>query len=185
MTSRIKTVIRALKEDKYTLENKVEVNKPIQEVFDTITSSKIWVSCYPETLAVGGVTNRPFKKGDLILEKFLIGGWFYCMFHYEVDEYNPPERVTFHGKLIIINDFFDRVLGPIFNNARGTFEYDIEAKSENVTLWTRKLHLHHTGGVVTKFFYNIALLVMVRSQKKGADLFVNFVKRFIKSDYEL
>ncbi len=168
--------------DTYKLVSKVEINKPIQEVFDAVTTSSIWVHLYPETVAVGGVTDRPFKKGDLILEKFLYGGWLYSMFQYEVDEYAPPKRITFHGKLIMGNDLLDRVIGKLAPNAGGTFEYELEEKGKDVTLWTRNLYFYHTGGLISKICFKILLATVLRSQKKGAALFVNYVKQALESE---
>lgn len=167
----------------YTLTNTVEINLPIKDVFNAITTSHIWVSCYPETLSVGGITKRPFKANDLIIERFMFAGGLFSCFQYEVDEYVSPNRITFHGEQLMTNDILERLLGPWLRNIGGTFEYQLEG--DNITKWTRKLHLYYNGGFFTHLIYRIYLMRILRSQKKGAALFVNNVKRFLESpDYK-
>lgn len=53
-----RTVIKNL----HTVSETVEIKRPIKEVFNAVTTANIWTLCYPETVATGGITRRPFKK---------------------------------------------------------------------------------------------------------------------------
>lgn len=166
----------------YTLENTIEINRPIQEVFDAVTTTKLWELCYPETLSVGGVTKRPFKKGDLILERFMFAGEIFSVFQYEVDEYDPPYHITFHGIQLMTQSLLEVALGGLLDHICGTFDYDLESLGENKTRWVRKLHLYHTGGLAAKAAYKMYMARVLRSQKKGAQIFVENTKHFLEQD---
>ena len=170
------------RKDTYTLENTIEINRPIQEVFDAVTTTRLWELCYPETLSVGGTTKRPFKKGDLVLERFMFAGSLFSVFQYHIDEYDPPNHVTFHGIQLMTDSMAERIMGSVIDHICGTFDYDLTAIDENTTRWVRKLHLYRTGGLAAKIAYKMYLGHILRSQKKGAQIFVENVKQFMEKD---
>ncbi|MFO0957942.1 MAG: SRPBCC family protein [Isosphaeraceae bacterium] len=51
----------------------VEIEGPIAAVFDLATSARFWREWHPATLAVSGVTERPYQPGDVIFEHARIG----------------------------------------------------------------------------------------------------------------
>jgi len=173
--------------DQFTISREIVINRSIAEVFSAVTTSQLWRICYPETVAVGGITHRPFKKGDLLLEKFLFAGMLYTQFRYEVDEYKPPTRATFHGDVIIMNSAMEKLFGSELGNVAGTFEYDLTEISPNVTHWKRQVHFYHfVDSWGTKMAFKAFMNTIQLSQERGATLFVECVKEFMHlPDYRL
>jgi len=182
MTFTSSEIYNNMRKNTYTLEESIVIKKPINEVFDVATTSRTWANCYPETLSVGGVTKRPFKKGDLILEKFVFAGMIYCLFKYEVDEYDPPHHITFHGVQALTNDILDKLFHKLIAKIHGTFEYELTQIDKDTTKWVRKIHFYHSGGFFTKLFFKTYLHTILRSQKKGARMYVENVKWFLESN---
>jgi len=87
--------LRIIFTGEYTLVREVEIKAPIEKVFDVVTTARLWTNFYPETVAVGGVTDRPFVRGDVIIEKFMMMGYLYIVFNYTVEQYNKPWGVVF------------------------------------------------------------------------------------------
>jgi len=169
-----------------TISRIVEIPLPIDEVFDAVTTLQMWRICYPNTLAVGGITHRPFARGDLLLERFLFSGLIFNQFRYEVDELDKPTRALFHGKIIMANEAMQVSIGEGIEGIGGSFEYDLVATNDTSTKWRRNVHLYrHRDNPATHVAFS-AYLVMVRdSQERGASLFVQCVRDFLQSkDYK-
>ena len=177
-----KSTLSNSKKGNVTLENSIVINKNIQEVFDSVTTSRLWPLCYPETVAVGGVTSRPFIKGDLIIEKFLYASSIYSVIQYNVDEYDPPNKVTFHGKIVMTSQWLNFFFGSQMKNIGGTFEYNLKSLSDDVTHWDRKIHFYYTGGFLNKLFFNAYLAFVWPNQKIGAQSFVENVKWLLENN---
>jgi hypothetical protein len=168
------------------ISRKMIIHRPIQEVFDAVSTPQLWRVCYPETVAVGGVTKRPIKKGDMVLEKFLFGGIYYTMFRYEVEIVESPVALRFHGIQAMSNMLAESVLGNVLRKVGGTFDYKFTKIDEHTTEWQRDLYLYTTaddwfGTLMFKMFYTF----IIGSQEKGATLFVNCAKTILESeDYQ-
>lgn len=63
----LRTMWHIIIHGEYLVHNVVEIDKSPQVVFDVVTRSKLWPAYYPETVAVSGVTKRPFVPGDVRL----------------------------------------------------------------------------------------------------------------------
>src|SRR5262249_55217918 len=53
--------------------NIITITGPAEAVFDLVTTARYWPRWHPATLAVGGVTQRPFGLGDRIHERVRFG----------------------------------------------------------------------------------------------------------------
>jgi uncharacterized protein YndB with AHSA1/START domain len=51
----------------------IEIDGPIDRVFDIVTTTRHWPRWHPATLDVGGVTERPIGLGDVVHERAKIG----------------------------------------------------------------------------------------------------------------
>ena len=72
--------------------NTVQIDGPVEHVFDLVTTTKYWPDWHPATVGVGGVTERPIALGDMIHEQALIGGRLYEG-DWTVAEHLRPARV--------------------------------------------------------------------------------------------
>lgn len=50
------------------------INKPVEEVFDFVTSPASWPQWHPSSLGVRGVTGRSMQIGEQCTEDFLVAG---------------------------------------------------------------------------------------------------------------
>ena len=57
--------------------NTIQINGPLEPVFDLVTTTRFWTQWHPATVGVGGVTERPLALGDKIRERANIGGRTY------------------------------------------------------------------------------------------------------------
>jgi len=73
--------------------NMVTIAGQVEPVFDLVTTARFWPQWHPATEAVGGVTQRPYRLGDLISERGRIAS---LQFHvtWKVVDYVRPERVA-------------------------------------------------------------------------------------------
>ena len=169
----------------YLLSRNVTIKRSIDDVFNAIMSPQLWVTCYPETVAVGSITSRPMRKGDLVLEKFLFNGMFYSTFRYEVELLDRPTAGRFHGILMHSNAVAEWLFGRLLKDLGGTFDYKFHAIDSNTTMWTRDLHLYTTSqSFAGMVFYRLVLAVLRGSQEKGATLFVECTKHLLELPFE-
>jgi len=169
------------------LQSDILINLPIKEVFDAVTTTRLWQLCYPDTASVGGATCRPFEPGDLILEKFLLGGFLWNEFDYQVDVHRPPTKenptamVRFTGTIVHSFTCGDLCLGECLDDMGGTFEYLLREVGESQTLWHRNLYLYHKGQTCTCSwcFFQAYTCCFYPSLLKGGELYLQTVKRFL------
>jgi hypothetical protein len=100
--------------------NQIAISGPIDEVFDTVTTTRYWPQWHPATIAVTGVTDRPIALGDVIGERAEIGERVYEG-NWMVAEHLRPSRVVLRGQGADIQIVY-------------TFESD-----EHATIFTREL----------------------------------------------
>ena len=77
--------------------NTVQINGPLEPVFDLVTTTRFWLQWHPATVGVGGVIERPFRRGDRIRERATIGPRTYEG-TWTVVEYNPPHSAVLRGQ---------------------------------------------------------------------------------------
>ena len=71
--------------------NIITITGPAEAVFDLVTTARYWPRWHPATLAVGGVTQRPFGLGDRIHERVRFGD-VVTQGTWEVVEHDRPRR---------------------------------------------------------------------------------------------
>jgi uncharacterized protein YndB with AHSA1/START domain len=74
--------------------NTITIHGPIAPVFDLVTTARFWPKWHPATLAVGGVTERPYQLGDAIHERGKVGNVGFQVV-WTVTEHQRPSRVVF------------------------------------------------------------------------------------------
>lgn len=50
------------------------VDKPVEQVFDYVTTSGNWPQWHPSSLGVSGTTDHPMQIGERVTEEFLVAG---------------------------------------------------------------------------------------------------------------
>jgi hypothetical protein len=60
-----------------TVSNQIQIRGQPAAIFDLTTTARFWPQWHPATLAVGGVSERPFQLGDELHEQARIGGRIY------------------------------------------------------------------------------------------------------------
>lgn len=80
----------------------VKIDRPIEEVYDFLTTAANWPKWHPSTAAVYGAIYHPALKGEKIVEKVKGGIGFHERFHWTVTERERPTRwqifaVSEHG----------------------------------------------------------------------------------------
>jgi uncharacterized protein YndB with AHSA1/START domain len=69
----------------------VVIKGPLEKVFDLVNVAALWPHWHPVTRAVGGVTDIPFQKGDMIYEHVRTPNGPY-EFQWEIVEHDRPHR---------------------------------------------------------------------------------------------
>lgn len=73
--------------------NTVAIAGPAAAVFDLVTTARFWPQWHPATMAVGGVTERPYRLRDRIYERGRIGAIDFQVV-WTVVEHVPAARVA-------------------------------------------------------------------------------------------
>jgi hypothetical protein len=168
---------------KVKLMNSITIKAPLHNVWKTITTPRIWADCYPETINVGGVTDRPIRPGDLFMEKFLFNGTTFACFLYKIQKFQTDFKIVFTGEIIMNSDtIFNRITSPLSKNIRGSFEYTVTQLDNGTVRWDRTVHYYHVGGLLTQIFWKFYLGSIIISQQIGANIFVQNVKAGIEND---
>lgn len=79
------------------MHNQVRVVGPLEAVFDLVTSARLWPEWHPASRAVAGVTERPYRLGDIIYEHVAIGTKI-LDFRWRVTEHIRPSRVVLQAE---------------------------------------------------------------------------------------
>ena len=75
------------------------INKPVEEVFEFVTSPGSWPQWHPSSLGVRGVTGRSMQIGEQCIEEFEVAGrkgsavW-------TTREHQAPRRWVIDGKIV-------------------------------------------------------------------------------------
>jgi uncharacterized protein YndB with AHSA1/START domain len=76
----------------------IQIRKPIEDVFDYVTTPGNWPEWHPSSLGVSGATDHPLEVGEQVTEDFLVAGrrghvvWTVC-------ERQAPLRWVIEGKV--------------------------------------------------------------------------------------
>jgi hypothetical protein len=73
--------------------NSVAIRGPVEAVFDLATTAGLWPRWHPATKAVAGVTDRPYRLGDVISEDVEAAG-LTDRITWRVVEHDRPRRVA-------------------------------------------------------------------------------------------
>jgi uncharacterized protein YndB with AHSA1/START domain len=73
--------------------NSVTISGPVERVFDLATTAGLWPRWHPATTGVSGVTDRPYRLGDLIHEDIEVAG-LTARITWRVTEHDRPHRVA-------------------------------------------------------------------------------------------
>jgi uncharacterized protein YndB with AHSA1/START domain len=76
----------------------VHIDGRPEAVFDLVTTARFWPRWHPATLAVAGVTQRPFGPGDRIHERVRFGD-IVAQGTWEVVEYDRPWRAVLRTEM--------------------------------------------------------------------------------------
>ena len=76
-----------------TVVNAITIAGPAEAVFDLVTTAGFWPDWHPATRAVGGVTRRPYRLGDIVWEKGQVGQSEFLVI-WKVVEHESPTRVA-------------------------------------------------------------------------------------------
>jgi uncharacterized protein YndB with AHSA1/START domain len=76
--------------------NQIIIDRPIEAVFDLVTTARFWPQWHPATTGVSGATEQPMALGDVIREEAQIGGHSYAG-NWTVVEHVRPMHVVLRG----------------------------------------------------------------------------------------
>lgn len=105
------------------VQNTVTIVGPAVAVFDLVTSARFWPRWHPATRAVGGVTERPYQRGDVVRERAQFGDLVIPV-TWRVAEHARPSRVLLQAEgssARIAYGFQSDGAGVVFTR---TLEYD-------------------------------------------------------------
>jgi len=105
------------------IQNTILIRRPLDEVFDYVTTPAKWVEWHPATVSISGEVDHPARVGEGFVEKIRFG-----VFRGEIDwvvvEQAPPHRWMFEGKIraflaketpaLITYQLFQREEGTLF-----------------------------------------------------------------------
>jgi hypothetical protein len=170
------------RQETFLLSRRISINRPAEQVYQAVLSPQLWTLCYPETLAVAGVSKRRVRPGDVIIEKFLFNGMFYVMFRYDVESADPDSLVLFHGIIVFANSILQRLFPTMLQEIGGSFDYKFEVISPGVTEWQRDLYLYTTSkSLIGKALFWLVVTWIRETQERGATQFVECTKLMLES----
>ncbi len=181
------------RKDLVTFERKIDVKRDPQTVWDTILTPRTWVLCFPATVNVGGdAIWEPFKPGNIVIEKFMWGGFMYAVFRYKIGLYKPPAESNpavfgFVGTQVFTNTFVDLFFREDIKKIVGEIQYTLtekEIEGEVGTTWERRSFYYHTGGLKTKLFFKTFMFIMRRSLNLQMDVYMATAKELMEKGFQ-
>lgn len=103
--------------------NRIQIQGPLEAVFDLVTTTRFWPQWHPATVGVGGVTERPMQLGDKVRERAVIGGKIY------------------EGNWTVVEHSRPTLVALLMEGGRIKISYAFEAV-ESATEFTRTLEFH-------------------------------------------
>lgn len=138
----------------------VHINKPLDEVFDFITTPGDWIKWHPATAYVSSDSCRPAEKGDVIVERVKHGPLRYT-FRWEVVECDAPYRWMIMG----VSNLLKR---------RVRITYDLSPYSGG-TLWKREMCFYFP-----KPYAILDKLIVNKVLKKNSEKAVRQLKEYLE-----
>jgi hypothetical protein len=170
------------RKEEFLLSRAVNISRPFKEVTKAVLTPDLWRLCYPETIALGGVSRRPMKPGDIILEKFVFNGMWYVVFRYTVETDDISGVVRFHGIPAFTNALLQNNFQFVLDAIGGTFEYRFKDLNGRTTEWTRDLYLYTTSSnPIIRLLFWFAVSQVQESQERGASLFLECSKMMLEN----
>jgi hypothetical protein len=132
-----------------TIVSETTIDGPAGPIFDLITSARFWSQWYPATSAVFGVTERPYRLGDVIHERVNFAG-LEIVVSWRVEEHVSPTRVVLQA--ISSTARITYSLAPKDNavDFRRELEYDealLTKAGPRASDWERLMKQHSEEGV--------------------------------------
>jgi hypothetical protein len=167
------------------LSQSIEIKSNTSTVFDYITTPSTWLALYPSTIGVGGVTDRPIKEKDLIIEKFLINNIYYAAFQYDILKRQEQKFIEFEGKIITSTYLINFIFGSIISDIRGTFTYILENVTSDTVKFTRNLKIFSNNknpSLYQKLLFKIFILSVNNSLINSGIQYLNAIKSAIETN---
>lgn len=182
------------RKDEVQFIRKIDVKREPQVVWDTILTPRTWVLCFPATVNVGGdAIWEPFKPGNMVIEKFMWGGFLYGVFEYNIGIYKPPGEndpaiFQFDGTQIFTNTFVDYFFHNDIKKVVCEIRYTITKKDIDGSAgssWERHSFYYHTGGLKTKLFFKTFMFIMRRSLNQQMDIYMATAKKLMEKGFQV
>jgi hypothetical protein len=77
----------------------IHVARPVEQVFDYVTTSGNWPQWHPSSLGVRGATERPMQVGEQVTEEFFVAGRRGSVV-WTVTDCDPPRRWDIDGQIV-------------------------------------------------------------------------------------
>jgi len=77
----------------------IHIDKPVEQVFDFVTTSGNWPQWHPSSLGVHGATEHPMQVGEEVTEDFRVAGRRGSVV-WTVTDCDPPRRWVIDGKVV-------------------------------------------------------------------------------------
>ena len=78
------------------IRSEIQLNVPVEEVFDYVTTPGNWPNWHPSSLGVSGATDHPLEPGEKVTEEYLVAGRRGSVV-WTVRERIPPRRWVIEG----------------------------------------------------------------------------------------
>lgn len=122
--------------------NQIEINGPLADVFDLVTTTRYWPQWHPATIGVGGVTERPFRLGDQVQERAQIGEQIYEGI-WTVVEYQHPVQATLRmqsGRIQISYTFYPEGQATVYQRELTFYPADFQASVADPVRLEKLMH---------------------------------------------
>jgi hypothetical protein len=138
----------------------VHVNKPVEEVYDFVTTAANWPRWHPATAGVSGDISHSALAGEVIVER-VKHGLMRDTFRWKVEERQAPERWAIAAK----SDRFKQLV---------RIDYTMTPE-EGGTLWVRKMVFYFP-----KWYALMDKLVFSRILKRNSEKAVRQLKELLE-----
>ena len=128
--------------------NKVRIARPLDVVFDLVTTARHWPEWHPSTISVSGTIERPYQLGDTIRQRAHVAGrirdgvW-------TVTEHRHPERVVLqmYGGELEIRYSFEQLQGSTRVIRRLTYPVAFVENRHDLTAVEEMMHAESEQGL--------------------------------------
>ncbi|QLE59605.1 SRPBCC family protein [Nostoc sp. TCL26-01] len=78
--------------------NTIRIHKPIEQVFDYVTTPKYWTKWHPSSLSISGATDHSLEVGEQVEEDFVVAG-YRGRVTWTVQERKAPHKWVIDGRV--------------------------------------------------------------------------------------